>query len=316
MAVCPVCTKTLRLEPGRRGALNDQTFFDCDLCGQFGLTNTAVETVPASLDKEPNKRPVFSHVLREMQRGQKWPVVDSDTAKQIFRSVNLPTPKVQADKLIRWLGGNLPGPGDEFAFKDLLPRVIAIIGAASKQGLDFVVHSMIESGLLNRSPERAGLKITLSFAGWERYEELSRGSPSGNNAFMAMKFDENLRHIVDIHFRPAVQQTGFTLKLLDDEPKAGLIDDRLRVELQTARFLISDLTHDNSGAYWEAGYAEGLGKPVIYTCKRDVFEERGTHFDTNHLLTVPWSEDSLPEAMDMLKASIRATIPEARKTDE
>ena len=105
--------------------------------------------------------------------------------------------------------------------------------------------------------------------------------------------------------------------LLSDEPRAGLIDNRLRVEIQAARFLISDLTHDNSGAYWEAGYAEGLGKPVIYTCRKDVFEgERGTHFDTNHLLTVPWSEGELPEAMEVLKASIRATIPEAIKAND
>ena len=50
-----------------------------------------------------------------------------------------------------------------------------------------------------------------------------------------------------------------------------MIDDRLRVEIQSARFLIADLTHENRGAFWEAGYAEGLGKPVIYTCEESVF---------------------------------------------
>lgn len=29
-------------------------------------------------------------------------------------------------------------------------------------------------------------RITLSFDGWERYEQLRRGSPSGWNAFMAL----------------------------------------------------------------------------------------------------------------------------------
>jgi nucleoside 2-deoxyribosyltransferase len=63
-----------------------------------------------------------------------------------------------------------------------------------------------------------------------------------------------------------VAATGFILRRLDDEPKAGLIDDRMRAEIQASRFVIVDLTHMNRGAYWEAGYAEGLGKPVIYTC--------------------------------------------------
>ena len=44
--------------------------------------------------------------------------------------------------------------------------------------------------------------------------------------------------------------------------------------IRDAKFVIVDLTHDNHGAYWEAGYAEGLGKPVIYVCKKDKFETR------------------------------------------
>ena len=64
---------------------------------------------------------------------------------------------------------------------------------------------------------------------------------------------------------------GFDLFKSDDEPRAGLIDDQLRVDIQSSDFLIADLTHDNLGAYWEAGYAEGLGKPVIYTCEQENF---------------------------------------------
>jgi nucleoside 2-deoxyribosyltransferase len=66
---------------------------------------------------------------------------------------------------------------------------------------------------------------------------------------------------------------GFKLTRLDDDPKAGIIDDRLRVEIRTSRFLIADLTHENRGAYWEAGFAEGDGKPVIYTCRKGHISE-------------------------------------------
>jgi len=103
---------------------------------------------------------------------------------------------------------------------------------------------------------------------------------------------------------------------LDDIPKAGLIDDRLRNEIRTSRFLISDLTHENAGTYWEAGYAEGLGKPVIYTCEESKFESQKTHFDTNHHLTVIWNKDHPKEVVEKLKATIRATLPdEAKLTD-
>jgi len=73
------------------------------------------------------------------------------------------------------------------------------------------------------------------------------------------------------------------------------------------------------GAYWEAGYAEGLGKHVIYTCKKTVFkdEKKKPHFDTNHHLTVLWDSDCPKEAAARVKNTIRATLPgEAKMSDE
>src|SRR3546814_6646778 len=92
--------------------------------------------------------------------------------------------------------------------------------------------------------------------GWSLYEELKRGAAYGWHSFMAMPFNKpNVDEMLP-HIRQAVKETGFVLRRIDDDPKAGLIDDQLRVEIQAARFLIADLTYDNNGAYWEAGYAE------------------------------------------------------------
>ncbi|QLH39608.1 MAG: hypothetical protein HWD60_12500 [Defluviicoccus sp.] len=158
--------------------------------------------------------------------------------------------------------------------------------------------------------------IILSLRCWNRFEELKRGSHSGRLDFMAMRFNEKeLDNIFENYFRAAVKQTDFVLRKLGDIPKAGLIDDRLRVEIKACRFLIADLTHGNQGAYWEAGYAEGLGKPVIYTCKKSAFNETGTHFDRNHHLTVLWDPQEPSEAVERLKATIRATLPEAKQQD-
>lgn len=113
-----------------------------------------------------------------------------------------------------------------------------------------------------------------------------------------------------------MKATGFDLYRLDKDPKAGLTDDQLRVEIRTSRFLISDLTHDNPGAYWEAGFAEGLGKPVIYICEKQKFEKYKTHFDTNHQKTFAWERENPQEIFEQIKATIRATLPdEAILTD-
>lgn len=161
----------------------------------------------------------------------------------------------------------------------------------------------------------------LSFPGVQHYLELKQTGVGSRKAFMAMQYnDTRLDGIVDNVFKPAVEQTGFSLHRLVDTPQpAGLIDDRLRVEIRTSRFMIADLTHGNHGAYWEAGYAEGLGKPVIYTCEKRVFDDSKSkpHFDTNHHLTVLWDSEDQENTARELKNTIRATLPaEAKLADD
>jgi hypothetical protein len=135
---------------------------------------------------------------------------------------------------------------------------------------------------------------------------------------MAMKFGDALLDTAYREcFKHAVARTGFELRRLDEGQPAGLIDNQLRVAIRASRFLIADLTHGNNGAYWEAGFAEGLGKPVIYTCEEGHFASARTHFDTNHHLTIRWSADDLRAAADELAATIRNTLPaEATLTDD
>ena len=118
------------------------------------------------------------------------------------------------------------------------------------------------------------------------------------------------------YFKKEVKKTGFNLFRIDEKPKTGSIDDRLRVEIRTSKFLIAELTDGNPGAYWEAGFAEGLGKPVIYTCERSYFNNERTHFDTNHLYTVLWEPNELDKAAERLKITIRASLPEDAKLED
>jgi nucleoside 2-deoxyribosyltransferase len=107
---------------------------------------------------------------------------------------------------------------------------------------------------------------------------------------------------------PAVEQTGFDLRMASQ--KAGLIDAVIEDEIRRCRFVIADLSDNNAGAYWEAGFAEGLGKPVIYVCvaKGKDGAPRVTHFDTNHRQTVTWDLSEPEETARTLKAVIRNTL--------
>jgi hypothetical protein len=261
----------------------------------------------------------LSHALRKTQEVNPWPLLNTHTVGEILKRP-LPRPKEQADLLIRWFAKYAGGPGE---LADIRAATHAgVIGAKSPAGFGLVVDHLFANGLVKEvqiksiaSPGDA--KATLSFEGWDYFESLDKGTKPYGKAFMAVKFgDSILNEILEIAFKPAALQAGFDLFKLEDLPKAGLIDERMRVEIQSSDFLIADLTYENVGAYWEAGYTEGSGKPVIYTCELRKLEAAKTHFDTNHHLTVLWIASVPHEAGARLKATIRATLPHlAKQTD-
>lgn len=317
---CPICNADAKVRgpmsaPGGREGYR----VECGRCGLFFLSYEALQDMPGILAGDTDRIARAAYGVRRMQRGRQPPFL---MREQIANMLATPLPSVaeQANNLVRWLGENLNGPGESESINSDTYQFI--IGARTPNGLDLIVGHLFEAHILSGNHTKfldgtSSTEATLTFRGWEYFDELQRGEVDSRTAFMAMKYgDVNTDQLVNQVFRPAVAQTGFALVRLDDRPEAGLIDDRLRVQIRTARFLIADLSHGNQGAYWEAGYAEGLGKPVIYTCERKAFEHEKTHFDTNHHLTVIWDVESPAQAAEQLKATIRATLPdEATLTD-
>lgn len=221
------------------------------------------------------------------------------------------SPSVQAMNLIRHIGDRISESG-----KRIDRLSIADIQSVTGTGGEFAID------LLNELKERVLVKVAtqvlsgdslgvnLTLAGWERYEAEKRGQFSGNYGFIAMQFgDTALDPFVQDIVKPAVKEDiGYDLVDMRDVARAGVIDNIMRTQIRDAAFVIADLTHDNPGAYWEAGYAEGLGKPVIYICEKEKFETIRTHFDTNHCTTVPWNRDDDAGFRQALIATLRRSL--------
>jgi hypothetical protein len=299
---------------GEPRAFDDKTEVQCHNCGVFRLSGTAVAIV-RNAGYAPMERAKLSYGLRRLGGGV---LVTSHSLESIIRDTKLPDASALQDNLLLYMHSELAGPGESL---DLwAPALRGWLGALSSAGSRWVIDQALAAGLLEGSAVRTLggddefrlLNATLTVMGWQRVEELLRSANGSRRGFMAMKFgDPELDAVFREHFKPAVGQTGFELMRLDDEPRAGLIDDRLRLEIRTSRFMIADLSHANAGAYWEAGFAEGLGRPVIYTCRKDVFDDPKTkpHFDTNHYLTVVWDPADPASAAEQLKTVIRVTLP-------
>ena len=125
-----------------------------------------------------------------------------------------------------------------------------------------------------------------------------------------MQFEDPiLDPLIRTTVKPALQdQLNYNLIDMRDVAQAGVIDNLMRVQIRDSAFVLADLTYDNSGAYWEAGYAEGLGKPVIYLCEKVKFKEQKTHFDTNHCTTVQWSANDPNPFVEQLIATLRRSL--------
>ena len=221
--------------------------------------------------------------------------------------------KLLAMNLIRYIGDQVSETGQPI---DQFSGVAGMIDAPSEEVSDNLINELEELGLLRIGktvPTFGGnifMNVNLSLEGWEEYEKGKHGDFEGDYGFMAMEFgDDCLDKLFREVMKPAIQeQLNMDLINLNDVARAGVIDDIMRAKIKDAKFVIADLTNDNHGAYWEAGYAEGLGKPVIYICEKMKFKEKSTHFDVNHCTTVSWSMYDPGGFCEKLIAVLRQSI--------
>lgn len=318
---CPVCLSA-HLRPAQVVFDGDAYHVDCPLCGRFYLEEQAWADFLNPQSGAGHKltalcRARLAHRIQiaSSPDSSNPPMLNSEF---VCRFVNDgcpgPTPAEQATSLITFIGDQVSRSGRKI---DALPEhLFTIVGAPNPELAGELAIELKNNGLLvgiGRKPMGVPpnlLNVNLTLEGWRRYEEEKRGQIAGKYGFIAMEFDDAaLEEFVATVVKPAVK-TGIGYDLFDmrDVARAGIIDNIMRAQIRDSAFVIVDLTHDNSGAYWEAGYAEGLGKPVVYICERSKFDEAKTHFDTNHCTSVLWSAGDPRDFDRELTATLRRSL--------
>src|SRR5439155_24797213 len=80
---------------------------------------------------------------------------------------------------------------------------------------------------------------------------------------------------------------------VDEKRHEELIDSEIIAGIRRSRFVVVDYTRQSRGAYFEAGYALGLGLKIVRTCAK--VEEKEIHFDQSHYNILFWTIDALAE---------------------
>lgn len=105
---------------------------------------------------------------------------------------------------------------------------------------------------------------------------------------------------------PAGSETGFEAIRIDRVHPgiAQTINDAIIAEIKKSKFLISDYTGQRGGVYFEAGYALGKDRKVIYTCPE--IDKDHLHFDVNHFPIIFYKDAT--DLKTKLKMKIEAYI--------
>jgi hypothetical protein len=152
--------------------------------------------------------------------------------------------------------------------------------------------------------------IRIAPRGWQQIEKW-RGRDllaQSKQAFIAMWFSSEMNPVYKEGIEPAVKGAGYEPRRIDFVEHNNDICDEIVAEIRKSRFVVADFTaglckkcpdcgesetcrakaRQRGGVYFEAGFALGLGIPVIWTVRKDQMEQvHFTRVSTTTLLMKP-----------------------------
>ena len=184
----------------------------------------------------------------------------------------------------------------------------------------YFINALKKYGWIDiNSHTSSGWNLTITPEGHEHYYEMKHGRANSKNpVFVATWFGGKdrtveMNKLFDNHLKVAINRAGYKARRADTDEHNEPIMDRIHDYIRQAPFVVAELTDNNQGVYYEAGFAKGIGTEVIYCCPTG--EENKPHFDVTAINLVKWdTEDDLRKR---LESRILGTIKQGPySTDE
>ncbi len=281
----------------------------CPRCGEFSITfeaTKACESYRARLG--PRQKANCSGWLREHQG---YEIYEED----LDRLFNLPTPSVQerADKLLKAIEKRIDVLGTGVTIHRQEPEdleLMAISYSVSPSELVYLTDQFLslEKGYARAFTSSAARQfdVIVTAKGYAYLEELKRSSRDSVIGFCAMWFKPQLIRLWEEGIYPAIRASGYKPERIDRVEHNNKIDDEIIAMIRRSKFVIADFTGGRGGVYFEAGFARGLGKEVLWTVRSGRLHR--IHFDNRQFNFIEWSFDNLAEFRSRLQNRIEATI--------
>jgi len=228
----------------------------------------------------------------------------TDTIDGFIASVPVPRdPSEAIDRILKYVHGKTRRAD---ALIPLYGRYAYPVAVAQDEAeFGFLIGKAAELGLLESLS--GGVRLTIE--GWRRVDQLASRHLASNQAFVAMWLDESMKAAWDEGIRPALRHLGYSPVRVDEVPHNQKICDRIVVEIRRSVLLVAEVTGHRPGVYFEAGYAMGLGIPVVWCCRKDDLDN--AHFDTRQYNHVVWEDpaDLRAKLSDRVEATIDKRLP-------
>ena len=302
---CPICKSQATVYP----RTFDGEKLNCSRCGDFSIVGTASASWSA---REPSSRQITnaSSWIREHQ----GIIIDSSQIDFLL-SIKLPSVAERATKIlveINKLSTDLSYKFDldsknanywlGISYSDNYGELYYLFKTYLKDELGFL--SFTESNI--RDPKAPLFHIYITPGGYTHLDSRLNHNVTTEIGFCAMWFDKSVLPIWTEAVLPAIKDSGYDPKRIDSHQHNNRIDDEIIAMLRRSKFVVADFTGQRGGVYFEAGFALGLGLPVIWTCKKSELKE--VHFDNRQYNFVTWDEGKLDEFKIALQNRIEATI--------
>jgi hypothetical protein len=282
---------------GEYNGNTDSLRVECPRCGIYNVSNEMFEASPGGLKESLGL--LLSGLVRSDNDANKRPrtTITEDNWKELAESAQQPASYAVR---VAWLLENLarrcmyPGRFTERMSLEPLAAMVYLPLAACA-GVLQQMHDAGLIGIIESNP--FAFKAALSSAGWIRVDELQAYSPRSDRAFVAMSFAKSMKPAYEHGIEPALAKAGYKRPFRVDEMEhlAGAtkpdfepkIDNRIMAEIRRATFLVVDVTGGRQAVYFEAGFAMGLGRPIIWTCQKAKFK-KDMCFDTRQFGHIIW----------------------------
>jgi len=311
---CPICSTSLKPYQVKRSGKRDSFDYNCRICGNFNITGPGAFGLRTEKYEYRDKKYILSGIIRKYNLENEFKSLNINNYNDLIKNANVPKNPLEAiDLIISFVSKRMKKANSYVFISHDADYPIAF--AKDKSEFCYYLDLAQKLKYLEAKKEEDGRtsNYRLDLKGWERVDELRKKEVISDKAFVAMWFDKSMDEPWEHGFKKGLEEVGYDDPLrVDKIDYNDKIDDKIIAEIRKSGLVVADFTGNRAGVYFEAGFAMGLGIPVIWTCKKSHLKK--LHFDTRQYNHISW--ETTEELKEKLIARIEATITNLPRNKE